>query len=259
MIGVFYVLCSYAWVFGAGFNDFVSAGDRRRSVAQPRQGVLGQGLDPRLPRDLQLDRGELERRGERSDARVLRARAQRARARAARRTRRSSRRRTSRSSGMTVFAIVLSLLVRLEVGRADRLLVHRDARRAARDPRLHADLRRLHLPVPDEDAGEVQPDLAPRRADRRDRPVLLPALLPVLRYAAHEADPVRELGRDRVDGGRHRADALHRLLQAEEARRRRPGLRRGHDPGLPPGAPAFEPRRREGHGSIDDSQISGTR
>ena len=60
------------------------AGDRRRSVAQPRQGLLGLGLDPRVPRDLQLDRGELERGGERGDPSVLRARAQRARARAAR-------------------------------------------------------------------------------------------------------------------------------------------------------------------------------
>ena len=38
----------------------------------------------------------------------------------------------------------------------------------------------------------------------RDRPVLLPALLPVLQGAADQADPVRELGRDRLDDRRHR-------------------------------------------------------
>ena len=76
------------------------AGDRSRSVAEPRQGVLGHRLGRRVPRDLQLDRGELERGDERRDASVLRALAQRPRAgaRSARRIR-GSRRRTSRSSG----------------------------------------------------------------------------------------------------------------------------------------------------------------
>ena len=111
-IGIFYVLCSYAWVFGAGFDNFVDAGDRSRPVAEPRQGVLGHRLGRRLPRDLQLDRGELERGDERGDARVLRARAQRPRAGAARRARtRSSRRRTSRSSGSAASRVVISLLV----------------------------------------------------------------------------------------------------------------------------------------------------
>ena len=99
-IGLFYVLCSYAWVFGAGFNNFVDAGDRRRPVAEPRQGVLGHRLGRRVPRDLQLDRGELERGDERGDARVLLACAQRARAaRSSDARTRGSRRRASRSSG----------------------------------------------------------------------------------------------------------------------------------------------------------------
>ena len=59
-------------------------GDRRGPVARARQDVLERRLGARVPRDLQLDRRELECGGERRDAGVLRAGAEPARARAAR-------------------------------------------------------------------------------------------------------------------------------------------------------------------------------
>ena len=39
-IGAFYLLCSYAWVFGAGLQQLRRPGDRRRPVARTRQDVL---------------------------------------------------------------------------------------------------------------------------------------------------------------------------------------------------------------------------
>ena len=122
-IGIFYVLCSYAWVFGAGFNNFVN----QATTAPTRGGTSrkvfwGTRLGARVPRDLQLDRGELERGGQRGDARLLLAGAQRPRAAAARADApalQDAERRdhlddaSSRSCS--------SLAVRLEVGPADRL------------------------------------------------------------------------------------------------------------------------------------------
>ena len=101
----------------------------------------GGGWVARLPRDLQLDRGELERGRERGDARLLRARPERARAAAARAHAPEVQDAERRDHLDVLFALVLVAAVRLEVGPADRLLTDRDARRAARDPRLHAGLR----------------------------------------------------------------------------------------------------------------------
>ena len=85
-IGLFYVLLSYAWVFGAGGVDTFAAkagasGDPWRDA---RQGLLGRRLGARLRRDHQLDRRELERGLQRRDARLLCDGAQRHRAEGAR-------------------------------------------------------------------------------------------------------------------------------------------------------------------------------
>ena len=87
-------------------------GDGRRPVAQPRQGLLGHRLGRRLPRDLQLDRCELERRDERRDARVLLAR----RGTASHRTRSAARTREFKTPSVAIIwltgaSLVISLLV----------------------------------------------------------------------------------------------------------------------------------------------------
>ncbi len=184
-----------------GLRRLRRAGHRRRPVAQPRQGVLGHRLDPDLPRDLQLDRGELERGGQRGHARLLLAGPQRARAarRSGTRTR-SSRRRTWRSSGcpasrscsrcvigtiwdpLTGFSLIATLAVPVVivvymVVSVGCIAYYLHQRRSEFNPLLH-----LVLPV------------------ARDRAVLLPALLPVLQGAADLPDQGGELDRHRVAG-----------------------------------------------------------
>ena len=103
---------------------------------------------------------------------------------------------------MSGFALVLSLLVGWKYNPWHGLRHHRDGRRSARDRRLHARVHRLHLALPTT-AASVQPAAPPRAADRRDRAVLLPALLPVREGAAAVPVQVREL--DRARPGRSRA------------------------------------------------------
>ena len=180
-------------------------GDGRRPVAEPRQGVLEHGLDPGVPRDLQLDRGELERGGERGHARLLLARAQPARAAPARahppRVQDAERR-----DHLDVRLRARALADRrLEVEPRHRLRRDRDRGRAARDRRLHARLRRDGPALLDRAQGRVQLAPALRAADRRDRAVLPAALLPVLGAASALPVQVRQLVRGHLGGGR-RAD-----------------------------------------------------
>ena len=61
-IGLFYVLLSYAWVFGEGFNQFAAkAGGSADPWRELGEGVLGRRLGARVRRDHQLDHRELER------------------------------------------------------------------------------------------------------------------------------------------------------------------------------------------------------
>ena len=79
-IGIFYVPLRLRVGVRCRLRQLRQAGDREpRPVAQPRQGLLGRRLGARVSRDLQLDRGQLERGRERRDARLLLARPQRAR------------------------------------------------------------------------------------------------------------------------------------------------------------------------------------
>ena len=78
-------------------------------------------------------------------------------------------------------------------------------------------------------AERVQPVHPPGAAGGRDRAVLLPALLPVLQGAADLSDQGRELGRARVVGARDRAGLLARQPGPRPAARHRARLRRRGD------------------------------
>ena len=231
-IGIFYVLCSYAWVFGAGFNNFVAAGDRRRPVAEPRQGVLGHRLGRRVPRDLQLDRGELERGDERRDARVLCARAQRARtaSRSDARTR-SFKTPYDRDHLAVGFALVLSLLVGWKWEPGCRLRDHRDARgdRSSCSCTCSSAVGSIVYYLR-QAPRRVQSAPAPDPADRRDRAVLLPALLPVLQGTT------RRIRTSTRTGSRSAYTSLGIVVtigvvrsRPERLARRRPRVRRRRD------------------------------
>ena len=231
VIGLFYVLCSYAWVFGAGFDGFVkqaTGADPWRNLGKVFWGWGWILVFLAICNSIAANSNAAVN----AATRVFYALARNGLApKPLARTHSKFKTPNIAIIWMTVFAIVLSLLDRLEVGRAHRVLADRDAGRAARHPRLHDDLHRLHVDVPDEDAVEVQPVPAPRPADRGDRAVLLPALLPVLQGAADQADPVRELDRDRVDGRRHRRHRPGPVAPAEQGRRPRPRLRPGRERG----------------------------
>ena len=133
-------------------------GHRRRSVAEPRQGLLGHGLGDRVPRDLQLDRGELERGHERGDARVLLARAQRARAAHAR----ADPREVQDADVAIIWLTGISLVSRcLSAGSGTPASAGVIATLAVPlvVPRLHARLRRLRALLPDDAAEEFNPFL----------------------------------------------------------------------------------------------------
>ena len=218
-IGIFYVLCSYAWVFGAGFNNFVdqaTGADPWRNLGKVFWGtgwvvvflaicnsiaansnaamnaatrvfysLARNGLAPHtLGRDA-FEVQDAERRDHLAHGHLARDLAAR----------------------------------RLEVEPRRRLRRHRDACGAARRARVHARLRRLRALLPDDAAEGVQSVPARRRADRRDRAVLLPALLPVLQGAAALPVQVRELGGDRLHGHRHRRHDRRRDAAAEPSRR----------------------------------------
>ena len=82
--------------------------------------------------------------------------------------------------GKTIFALVLVAVARLEVGPAERLRHARDAG-GRRDHRLHArDASARSATTSGRRREPVQPAATPDLPARRDRAVLLPALLPVL-------------------------------------------------------------------------------
>ena len=230
VIGLFYLLCSYAWVFGAGFNGFVAqatGADPWRNLGKVFWGWGWILVFLAICNSIAANSNAAVN----AATRVFYALARNGLAPAPLgRTHKKFKTPNIAIIWMTVFAIVLSLAFGWKWG----ALIGFSFIATLAVPLVILVYMLICagciVPVPDEDAGEVQSDAAPRRADRRDHPVLLPALLPVLRHAAHEADPLCELGRDRVDGGRHPADAVHRLLRAEEARRRRPRLRAGRRP-----------------------------
>src|SRR5919109_622475 len=147
-----------------GLRQLRDPSDRRRPVAQPGQGLLVDRLGRRLPRHLQLDRRQLERGGERRDARHLRARPEPPRAAPARAhppAVQDAARRDHLDDDLRARGVVRP---RLEVGPARRVRVHRHARRDRRRGRLHPHLLRLHLALLDEAAGPVQPAPAPPAA-----------------------------------------------------------------------------------------------
>ena len=78
LIGIFYVVCSYAWVVGTGFDNFtedtLAEANPWRHLADD---LLGRRLGADLLRDHQLGDRELERRRERGEPRHLRDGAQR--------------------------------------------------------------------------------------------------------------------------------------------------------------------------------------
>ncbi len=203
VIGLFYVLCAFAWVFGAGFDEFVkqaTGADPWRNLGKVFWGT-GWILD--LPGDLQLDRRELQRGGERGHARVLRALAQRAGAAAAG-AHPSGLQDAARGDHLDVAVRARGRAgLRHDLGPADRVLADRHDRGAGGDRRLHGRLGRLRRALPARAPQRVQSAHPLRAADRRDRAVLLPALLPVREGAAALPDQGGELhrgplGRDRA-------------------------------------------------------------
>src|SRR5262249_39716919 len=161
-----------------------------------------------LPRDLQLDRGELERGGERGDARLLRAVAEQPRAPSARARTPEVPHAVHRDPLDERVRHGALVHPRLEVGTADRLLADRDARSDRRGARLHADLSRHDLALLDETTRGMESIAPSRAAGGRARAVLLPALLPIREVPADIPDQVRELDRARLDRRRCRARDL---------------------------------------------------
>ncbi|TML06021.1 MAG: APC family permease [Actinobacteria bacterium] len=184
-IGLFYILCSYAWVFGAGFDNFVNQ-------------ATG-------PRDLQLDRGQLECGRQRRNAGVLRTCTERPGAAPAGTHASQVQDAVYRDRLDERLRLCALAAPGLEVGPAGRVRLHRDARRDRRGDRLHHHLPRLRLALLDKAPRRVQLAPALRAADRRRGALLLPALLRVREVPADVPDQVRELDRARLDRGGPRA------------------------------------------------------
>ncbi len=127
-IGVFYILCSYAWVFGAGFNNFVTqatGADPWRNLGKVFWSTGWIVVFLAICNSIAANSNAAVN----AATRVFYAlAAQRARAdgRSATCTR-SSRRRHIAIIGMSGVRVHPLAAARLEVGPADRLLVDRDA------------------------------------------------------------------------------------------------------------------------------------
>ena len=152
VIGLFYVLCSYAWVFGAGFDGFVAqatGADPWRNLGKVFWGWGWILVFLAICNSIAANSNAAVN----AATRVFYALARNGLApKPLARTHSKFKTPNVAIIWMTIFAIVLSLLFGWKWGALIGFCVHRDAGRAARHPRLHDDLRRLHVDVPDEDA-----------------------------------------------------------------------------------------------------------
>ena len=207
-IGVFYILCAYAWVFGAGFNNFVAqatGADPWRNLGKVFWSTGWIVVFLAICNSIAANSNAAVN----AATRVFYALARNGLApRPLGHVHPKFKTPSTAIIWMSAIRVHPLAAARLEVGPADRLLVDRHPGRDRRRGRVHADLRGRDLGVLGEAARGVQSAAAPRAADRRDRALLLPALLPVLQVRAHLPDQVRELDRDRLDRRGHRADGL---------------------------------------------------
>jgi hypothetical protein len=196
-IGIFYFICSIAWVAGTGFDNFtkdtLAQANPWRHLAEI---FLGRRLGPHLPRDRQLRPGELQCRRECGKPRDLRDGSERARSACVRphasrpqdavrgdRRANGARNRCRAAHG-------------LEVEPAKRLRDHLVRAHEPRNPRVHHDLHLGRRDVFPSVPGRVQSVAARRRSRARGARVLAAAVLPVPPVAGVSAS-LRQLGRDR--------------------------------------------------------------
>ena len=227
IIGLFYVLCAYAWVFGAGFDNFVkqaTGADPWRDLGKVFWSTGWILVFLAICNSIAANSNAAVN----AATRVFYALARNGLApRPLARTHPQFKTPQRRHHLVDDLRARARPVVRLEVGAADRLRDDRDDGGADRDHRLHARGGGMYPLLPRAGSRPVQSAATPDPAGRRDRAVLLPALLPVLQGAAHVPGEVRELGRDRLDGARRAGHAVDRANEASAAQRHGAGLRRG--------------------------------
>jgi len=213
-IGLFYVLCAYSWVFGAGFDNFVAQAtgpDPWRNLGQVFWGTGWVIVFLAICNSIAANSNAAVN----AATRVFYSLSRKPPGTAGARPHASDVQDAERRDHLDDDLRRRSLAARrLEVESRCWLRRDRNGGGAARDPRLHARVRRLHVAVPAGTAAGAQPAPARRAADRRHRALLPAPLLPVLQAAAALPVQVRELDRDRVGRARRRAHGVHGPLPA---------------------------------------------
>ena len=218
IIGLFYVLCSYAWVFGAGFDNFVkqaTGADPWRDLGKVFWSTGWILVFLAICNSIAANSNAAVN----AATRVFYALARNGLApRPLARTHPEFKTPNVAIIWLTIFALVLGAAVRLEVGAADRLRDDRDDGGADRDRRLHAG------------RGRAASATTSARVASQFNP-LLHLILPIggivlfffpLYYQFYKVPPdlpgqVRELGRDRLDGARRAGHDLDRASAARAA------------------------------------------
>ena len=207
-IGLFYVLLSYAWVFGEGFDQFTAkaggSADPWREMAKVFWGAGWVLVFAAIINSIIANSNA----GFNAATRVFYAMARNGIApKALARTHPEFKTPNVAILVNTFIAVAPLAAPRLEMGAAERLHHPRDRGDGRRHPRLHDRDGGLDPVLPDRQTGCLQPSDPPRLPGGWDRDVRVPALLPV-RPAPGVPDPVCGLVRARVGDRRprHRRD-----------------------------------------------------
>ena len=155
-IGLFYVLCSYAWVFGAGFNNFVdqaTGADPWRNLGKVFWGTGWVVVFLAICNSIAANSNAAMNAATRVFYSLARNGLAPRHARAHAREVQDAERRDHLAHGDLARDLAAR---RLEVEPRRRLRRHRDARGAARRARVHARVRRLRAVLPDDAAERVQ-------------------------------------------------------------------------------------------------------
>ena len=214
IIGLFYVLCAYAWVFGAGFDNFVkqaTGADPWRDLGKVFWSTGWILVFLAICNSIAANSNAAVN----AATRVFYALARNGLApRPLARTHPQFKTPNVAIIWMTIFALVLGLLFGWKWGPLTGFAMIATMAVPIVIIVYMLVAVGMHPLLPRARSQPVQSAAAPDPAGRRDRAVLLPALLPVLQGAAHVPGEVRELGRDRLDGARRAGHAVDRANEA---------------------------------------------
>ena len=217
-IGIFYVLCSYAWVFGAGFDNFVNqatGADPWRNLGKVFWGTGWVVVFLAICNSIAANSNAAINAATRVFYALAAQRARPATARARASAVQDAAHRDHRHERLRVHAVAAR---RLEVETPDRVLAHRDGRSDRRRRRVHARLRRRDLGLLGRAAGEFNPLLHLILPIGGIVLFFFPLYYQFFKFAAAVPVQVRELDRDRLDRRRRRAHDLARDGSTERLR-----------------------------------------